>query len=124
MSVAEQPTAAATPVEFIQGALSVQVRGDVPQDAPAVYTVQAESGQQMIVNLIPQAPGLSLGGTVLFPEGQQTGGPGGVVMNQVLTQSGTYTVRVNRSNMNPSSGPGDFILELVILPAYLVQPQG
>ena len=112
---------AATPIQFIQGALSAQVPGHFGgAGGQAVFTVQAEAGQFMIVNVIPQTPGLGTQGTVLFPGGQGTGGPGGVVMNQTLQESGTYTIQAGQHQMASNLPEGDLLVEVIILPSYVL----
>jgi hypothetical protein len=119
MSAIEQDApSAVTSIHFFEGALSVQTQGSVAPNEPWFYALRGERGQKMIVNLIPLAMDLFLNGTITLPDGQQTGEPGGVVMSQVLSQSGTYTIRVEQSDLHLSRG-GRFVLEVIILPAWL-----
>lgn len=121
MSTTDTPTQQATPIQFIPGALSAQAPGHFSgAGGQAVFTVQAEAGQFMIVNVIPQTPGLGTQGVVLFPGGGQTGGPGGVVMNQTLQQSGTYTIQAGQHQMASNLPEGNLLVEVIILPSYVL----
>jgi hypothetical protein len=120
MSTTEQTsqTTAIIPIQLLNGAFSAQTAASVPSRGSVEFSVEAEAGQKMIVNLFGQTAGLFLGGTVSFPGGGQTGGPGGVIMSQVLAASGEYVIRVSTSNMHSGEG-GDFVVETIVLPAWL-----
>lgn len=106
----------ATPIRFLQGALSAHAPGHFSSPYQQVeFTVQAQAGQFMIVNVIPRSPELGTQGTVTFPNGQGTGGPGGVVMNQVLQESGTYTIRAGQHQMASNLPEGDLLVEVIVL---------
>lgn len=113
--------AAATRIRFARGAISAQARGRLTRDkgADATYVLGAKAGDQMIVNIIPLTDGLATAGEVTSPSGKQDGQHGGVVFNADLTETGDYTVRVTRNLMGTERADGEFILEVVIAPAYL-----
>jgi hypothetical protein len=62
-----------------------------------------------------------MAGTVRFPSGQGDGGPGGIIMNAELTESGDYTIELSQHTMGSNYKSGSFILEVVIMPAWLRQ---
>ena len=125
MSSTDTSTQQATPIQFIAGALSAQAPGHFSSAGQQVsFTVQAEAGQFMIVNVIPRTPGLGTEGVVRFPDGQGTGGPGGVVMNQALQQSGTYTIQAGQSQMASNLPEGDLLVEVIVLPPAVLSQQG
>jgi hypothetical protein len=112
---------AATRIRFARGAISAQARGRLTRDkgADATYVLGAKAGDHMIVNIIPLTDGLATAGEVTSPSGKQDGQHGGVVFNADLTETGDYTVRVTRNLMGTERADGEFILEVVIAPAYL-----
>ncbi|HEY3040009.1 MAG TPA: hypothetical protein VGJ66_14810 [Pyrinomonadaceae bacterium] len=73
----------------------------------------------MVVNIIPVTSGLTMAGTVASPSGEGNGGPGGIIMNSDLTESGDYTVEVSQHTMGSNYKSGSFILEVVITPGWL-----
>jgi hypothetical protein len=111
----------ATPPErirFTTGAISAQVRGRfTPMNERVRYAMKARKGDHMVVNIIPVTRGLTMAGTVASPSGQGDGGPGGIIMNSDLTESGDYIVEVNQHTMGSNYKSGSFILEVVITPA-------
>ncbi|HEY0545385.1 MAG TPA: hypothetical protein VGC91_08430 [Pyrinomonadaceae bacterium] len=111
----------ATRIKFMRGAISAQARGQLTKDknASALFVVNAKAGDRMIVNIIPLTRGLLTGGVVISPSGQQDGQHGGLIFNGELTESGDYTIRVDRNLMGTERADGAFILEVVITPAYL-----
>lgn len=114
----------ATPIQFIQGALSAQAPGHISTaDQKLSYSVVAEAGQFMIVNVIGRTPMMATEGTVAFPNGQGTGAPGGVVMNQVLPVSGTYVITAGQHLMATNVPQGDLVVEVIVLPSYVLNQQ-
>jgi hypothetical protein len=112
-------------ITLLDGALSAQAPGEFTyQTEGTTYTVSANAGETLIVNIIPVTPMLAMAGTVAFPGGGQTGGPGGIIVNQVLTQSGTCTIEAFQHTMASNLDQGDFVVEVVLLPAWLTSPQG
>jgi hypothetical protein len=120
VSSAAQATAP-TRIRFARGAISAQVRGRLTRNknADATYVLAAKAGDHMIVNIIPLSDGLATSGEVVAPSGRQEGQHGGVVFNSDLTETGDYRIRVARNLMGTERADGEFILEVVIAPAYL-----
>ena len=109
-----------TRIRFTTGAISAQVRGHfTPANERVRYVIKARKGDHMVVNIIPVTRGLTMAGTVAFPSGQGDGGPGGIIMNSDLDESGDYTIEVNQHTMGSNYSSGSFILEVVITPAWL-----
>ena len=109
-----------TRIRFTTGAISAQVRGHfTPANERVHYVIKARKGDHMVVNIIPVTRGLTMAGTVAFPSGQGDGGPGGIIMNSDLDESGDYTIEVNQHTMGSNYSSGSFILEVVITPAWL-----
>ena len=109
-----------TRIRFTTGAISAQVRGRfTPANERVRYVIKARKGDHMVVNIIPVTRGLTMAGTVAFPSGQGDGGPGGIVMNADLDESGDYTIEVSQHTMGSNYSSGSFILEVVITPAWL-----
>ncbi|HTE92692.1 MAG TPA: hypothetical protein VK678_04215 [Bradyrhizobium sp.] len=78
------------------------------------YVIRARKGDHMVVNIIPITRGLTMAGTVRFPSGKGDGGPGGIIMNSDLDESGEYIVEVSQHTMGSNYKSGSFILEVVI----------
>jgi hypothetical protein len=107
--------APARPIKFARGAFSAQVRGQFTKANQAVYfTLSAKAGQHMLVNVVPQTAGLATEGVVILPNGRQDGGPGGVVFDGDLSQTGDYTIKVAQHLMASSLPRGAFLLEVII----------
>jgi hypothetical protein len=113
--------AQATRIRFARGAISAQMRGRLTRDksAEAAYVLGAKAGDHMIVNIIPLTDGLATAGEVTSPSGKQDGQHGGVIFNSDLTETGDFRIRVTRNLMGTERADGEFILEVVIAPAYL-----
>ena len=125
MSTTESAATSLQPITLLPGALSAQTAGHFSQqNQHCGFTVSAGAGETLIVNIIPVTPMLGTAGTVAFPGGGQTGGPGGVIMNQVLEQSGTYTIEAFQNTMASNLSQGDLVVEVVRLPAWLTSSQG
>ena len=102
-------------IRFTTGAISAQVRGRfTPANERVRYAIKARKGDHMVVNIIPVTRGLTMAGTVRFPSGQGDGGPGGIIMNSDLEESGDYIVEVSQHTMGSNYKSGSFILEVVI----------
>jgi hypothetical protein len=114
-------TERATRIRFARGAISAQVRGRLTRNksADAAYVLGAKAGDHMIVNIIPLTDGLATAGEVTSPSGKAEGQHGGVIFNSDLTETGDFQIRVTRNLMGTERADGEFILEVVIAPAYL-----
>ena len=105
-------------IRFTSGAISAQVRGRfTPLNERVRYVIKARKGDHMVVNIIPVTPGLTMAGTVRSPSGQGDGGPGGIITNSDLDESGDYVVEASQHTMGSNYKSGSFILEVVITPA-------
>jgi hypothetical protein len=89
--------AGATRISFQPGQTSTQVEGRIAQDGAAVYfSLRARAGQHLRVRITPMTPGLITAGVVIFPSGRRDGGPGGLIFDYDLTETGEYFIRVTR----------------------------
>ena len=77
------------------------------------FVLRAKSGQHMHVEVRGRGP---TRGVVVFPSGKQDGGPGGVIFDGVIDESGDYKMRVTESSM-AEAWRGRFTLTVKILPA-------
>jgi hypothetical protein len=111
-----------TRIRFTTGAISAQVRGTfTPTNERVRYAIKATKGDHMVINIIPVTRGLTMAGTVKFPSGQGDGGPGGIIMNSDLEETGDFIVEVSQHTMGSNYKTGSFILEVVITPQWLKQ---
>lgn len=100
-------------IKFAIGAVSAQTAGQfTPANERVRYVIKANAGDHMIVNIIPVTKTLTMGGTVKTPSGAGDGGPGGIIMNADLTESGDYTIEVFQHTMGSNLVSGRFILGL------------
>jgi hypothetical protein len=121
-SFAQTPRGTNAPerIRFTTGAISAQVRGRfTPANERVRYVIKAGKGNHMIINIIPVTRGLTMAGTVVSPSGQGDGGPGGIIINSELIETGDYLIEVNQHTMGSNYKSGSFILEIVITPAWL-----
>jgi hypothetical protein len=64
--------------------------------AEIYYSFHAHAGQHLRVKIVPLDPELITAGVVIFPSGKQDGGPGGVVFDSDLTETGRYRIRATQ----------------------------
>src|ERR1700686_5342173 len=99
-------------IYFARGATEARVTGYLRgiRDE-AVFVLRAKAGQHMRVDIRGRgAPR----GTVMFPNGQQDGAPGGVVFDGILPVAGDYRIRVTESSMADAwSGSFTVIINVV-----------
>jgi hypothetical protein len=89
--------AGATRINFEPGQTSAHVEGRIAQDgAPVYFLLRARAGQHMRVRITPMTQGLITAGIVIFPSGRRDGGPGGLIFDYDLTETGEYMIRVTR----------------------------
>lgn len=120
MSQSHGRSSTAQRIKFATGAISAQATGQfTPANERVRYVIKARAGDHMIINVIPLTKSLTMAGTVKTPSGEGDGGPGGIIMNSDLTESGDYTIEVFQHTMGSSLASGKFILEVVITPAWL-----
>jgi hypothetical protein len=67
-----------------------------PDSKDMSYCVYARTGQTMKVTITPLTPGMPTQGHIVFPSGQQDGGPGGVIFDDRLSEEGRYEIHVGR----------------------------
>lgn len=107
-------------IKFSLGAISAHVAGQFsPANERPTYVIKARAGDHLIVNIIPVTKSLTMGGTIKSPSGQGDGGPGGIIANSDLTESGDYVIEVFQHTMGSNLASGKFVLEIVITPAWL-----
>lgn len=120
MSQSHGRSPSAQRIKFATGAISAQATGQfTPANERVRYVIKAKAGDHMIVNVVPLTKTPTMAGTVKTPSGEGDGGPGGIVMNADLTESGDYTIEVFQHTMGSNLASGKFILEVVITPAWL-----
>lgn len=112
-------------IEFMKGAYSARIKGKFKdRDHIVKYVVKAKKGQRMIVNIFPAGrDGPGTAGVIISPSGEQDGQPGGLVFNDVLTETGNYTIRVSQRPTDHKF-PAEFIVEVIILPDYISYSTG
>lgn len=120
MSV-QQLDSTATPINLLPGSVCVQVPGKIHADKTVSFTMKAESGQVMVLNGRPVTDNFAINGVVVFPSGQQDGGPGdGIFFARTLTETGLYTIQISVRHMVTDLKDGSFVLEVVILPSGII----
>lgn len=62
----------------------------------ALFVLRARASQHMRVEIRGRG---ATRGVVIFPSGQQDGGPGGVIFDGILPETGDYPIRVTESSM-------------------------
>lgn len=98
-------------IKFKSGATVARMRGSLNGiNDKALFVLRARSGQHMKVNISGAGP---TRGIVLFPSGKQDGAPGGIIFDDVLTETGDYHIRVTESSMG-DAWRGSFVLEVEI----------
>lgn len=103
---------AQTRIYFARGATRATVRGylrGVRDEAN--FVLRAKAGQHMRVEIRGRG---ATRGMVSFPSGQGDGGPGGVVFDGILPDTGDYGIRVTESSMaNAWRGSFTLIVDVV-----------
>jgi hypothetical protein len=84
-------------IYFARGATEARATGYLRGHRDeANFVLRAQAGQHMRVDI--RAYGATRG-TVVFPNGQQEGSPGGVIFDGMLPATGDYQISVGESNM-------------------------
>lgn len=78
----------------------------------AWFVIRAGAGQHMRVDVRGRGP---TRGVLYFPSGKQDGGPGGVIYDGEIDESGDYRIRVTESSM-ANAWRGSFTVTVEILP--------
>jgi hypothetical protein len=112
---------AQTRIYFARGATRATARGYLRgiRDE-ANFVLRAKAGQHMRVNI--QGRGATRG-TITFPSGQGDGGPGGVVFDGILPDTGDYHIRVTESSM-AEAWRGNFTVIVDITGGNFSEPKG
>ena len=104
------------PIVFKPGQTRAQASGRFSKTVREVYfSFHANAGQHLLVRITPKAPQLITAGTVIYPSGKQDGGPGGIVFDSDLTESGEYRLRVT-PRQSQAEGTAKFLVLVEILP--------
>lgn len=83
-------------------------------DSEIYFSLDARAGQHLRVNIVSLTPKLVTAGVVIYPSGKQDGGPGGVVFDSELTETGRYRIRVTQRQREV---PGRFKVEVRLAPS-------
>src|SRR5690242_9503568 len=90
---ADLQAAEAQRIRFPKGKTSVEVSGRFTrQTTERSFVLWARKGQHMKVEIKPLSPTLITAGTVDSPSGTSDGGPGGVIFDGDLTETGDYKI--------------------------------
>ena len=101
-------------IEFKDGSKTAQVHGRfVPPRKFATYAIKVEKGQHLFLNVIPDK-GLATAGHIKSPSGKEDGGPGGVIFDGKVEESGEYVITITPHHMAESADEGAFVLEAVL----------
>src|SRR5438045_4818726 len=88
---------AQTRIYFGRGATRTTARGYLRGIRDEVnFVLRAKAGQHMRVEINGRG---ATRGVVIFPSGKQDGGPGGLVFDDNLDETGDYRIRVTESSM-------------------------
>lgn len=100
-------------IHFSRGATRVTARGFLRGvNDQALFVLRAKSGQHMRVEISGRG---ATRGVVIFPSGKQDGGPGGVVFDDDIDETGDYRIRVTESSM-ANAWRGTFVVKIDIRP--------
>ena len=115
MLLVSQITSASTTAErrirFKKGQTVACVQGTLHHIRDeAFFVLHARVGQHMSVTIIGKGP---TRGVVTLPSGQQDGGPGGIIFNDHLPETGDYRIHVTESSMG-EEWAGTFLLKVRI----------
>ena len=97
-------------IQLKPGATSTIVAGRFPKDGTdQVYVLSARAGQHLRIRIRPLTQRLITAGQVQSPSGKYDGGPGGVIFDSDLVETGDYQIRVSERQ---DKIPGKFVLEV------------
>ena len=105
-------TNAQTRIYFARGATRATARGYLRgARASASFVLRAKAGQHMKVEIRAQG---ATRGAVIFPSGKQDGGPGGVIYDEKVDETGDYRISVGESSMaEPWRGSFTVVVDIV-----------
>jgi hypothetical protein len=85
------------PLIFRAGHGTAYAEGKFSKGAHEVYfSFHARAGQHVLVKIKPLTRNLITAGVVIYPSGKQDGGPGGLVFDSDLTETGKYRIRITQ----------------------------
>jgi hypothetical protein len=97
-------------IQLKPGRTSTIVEGRFPKSGiDQLYVLNARAGQHMRINVRPVTSQLITAGQVQSPSGKYDGGPGGVIFDSDLTETGDYQIRVSERQ---NKIPGKFRMEV------------
>src|SRR5256885_17257472 len=101
-----------TRINFARGATRATARGYLRgiRDE-AFFVLRAQANQHMRVEISGRG---ATRGVVIFPSGKQDGGPGGVVFDDKIDETGDYRIRVTESSM-ANAWRGNFTVTIDIV---------
>jgi hypothetical protein len=103
------------PIIFKAGQRTAYAQGQFSRDIHEVYfSFYAYEGQHLRVKVTSLTPDLVTAGIVIYPSGKQDGGPGGVVFDSDLTETGKYRLSVTPRQTN-TVGKFRILLEISTL---------
>ena len=98
-------------ISFRKGAVQAEVVGTLPGlGVQRCYLANARAGQHMRIEIVGDG---ATRGTLRFPSGQGDGQPGGLIYDDVLSETGDYRICVEESQM-ADPWAGKFVLKLYI----------
>jgi len=90
-------------IVFKPGRTTAYSEGEFAGTTREVYfSFHASKGQHLVVRIQPFTTGLITAGVVIYPSAKQDGGPGGVVFDSDLDESGKFRIRVTRRQTDVS----------------------
>ena len=85
------------PIVLKAGQTTASAQGKLSKKVHEVYfSLDARAGQHLFVKIAPLTPDLVTAGVVFYPSGKQDGGPGGVIFDSDLIETGRYRIRVTQ----------------------------
>lgn len=109
IALANAATFAQTRIYFAPGATRAIARGYLRGvNDQADFVLRLKAGQNVRVEINGRG---ATRGVLIFPSGKQDGGPGGVIFDDKIDESGDYRVRVTESSM-ANSWRGSFTLTI------------
>jgi hypothetical protein len=83
-------------IQLKPGQSSTTVKGRFPKDGKdQLYVLNARAGQHLRIAIRPADSQLITAGQIKSPSGKYDGGPGGVIFDADLTETGSYQIRIS-----------------------------
>ena len=97
-------------IEIKPGNTSTTVAGRFPSSGTdQLYVLNARAGQHLLIRIRPITNQLITAGQVKSPSGKYDGGPGGVIFDADLVETGSYQIRISELHRRIS---GKFLLDV------------